>query len=124
MIAKLKPQAKRLPLAEARRWLADRDLVFALALAFAVGVGVWFFRAIEDFFAPSGAAILVPSLVGQTETDAISLGEAVHLKMVVVSRAISEQFPRDVVMAQQPAPGSTIIAAGGYLRNAWVVFGS
>jgi serine/threonine-protein kinase len=108
LIAKLKPQAKRLPLAEARRWLADRDLVFALALAFAVGVGVWFFRAIEDFFAPSGAAILVPSLVGQTETDAISLGEAVHLKMVVVSRAISEQFPRDVVMAQQPAPGTRV----------------
>ena len=108
MIAKVKPQAKRLPLAEARRWLSDRDLVFALALAFAVGVGVWFFRAIEDFFAPSGATILVPSLVGQTETDAISLGDTLHLKMVVVSRAISEQFPRDVVMAQQPAPGTRV----------------
>ena len=99
MIANLKP---------AQRWLADRDVIFALALAFAVGVGVWFFRAIEDFFAPSGATILVPSLVGQTETDAISLGDTLHLKMVVVSRAISEQFPRDVVMAQQPAPGTRV----------------
>jgi len=108
LIAKLKPQAKLPPLAEARRWLADRDLVFAVALAFAVGVAVWFGRSIEDFFAPSGATILVPSLVGQTETDAISLGDTLHLKMVVVSRSISEQFPRDVVMAQQPAPGTRV----------------
>lgn len=108
MIAKLKPQAKRLPLEEARRFFADRDIVFALALAFAVGVGVWFARQIEDFFAPSGATILVPSLVGQTETDAVSLGNTLHLKMVVVSRSISERFPRDVVMAQQPAAGTHV----------------
>ncbi|MBV8425098.1 MAG: PASTA domain-containing protein [Candidatus Eremiobacteraeota bacterium] len=98
----------RSPLGDVRRWLRDRDIVFALALAFAVGVAVWFGRAIEDFFAPSGATILVPSLVGQTETDAIGLGETLHLKMVVVSRSISDQFPRDVVMAQQPAAGTRV----------------
>jgi serine/threonine-protein kinase len=109
LIANLKPEAKSVPLAEAvRRYIADRDLVFALALAFAVAVGVWFSRAIEDFFAPSGATILVPSLIGQTENDALGLGDTLHLKMVVVSRSISEQFPRDVVMAQQPAPGTRV----------------
>lgn len=108
MIVKLRPQADRTSLSELRRWLGDRDVVFALALSFAVGVAVWFGRAIEDFFAPSGATILVPSLIGQTETDAIGLGETVHLKLVVVSRAISDQFPRDVVMGQQPVAGTRV----------------
>jgi beta-lactam-binding protein with PASTA domain len=108
LIAKLKPHAPRAPLEEARRWLADRDIVFALSLAFAVGVAVWFLRAIEDFIAPSGATILVPAFVGQTETDAIGLGEALHLNVVVVSRSISEQFPRGVVMQQEPAAGTHV----------------
>ena len=108
MIAKLKSQSPRAPLGEARRWFRDRDIVFALCLAFAVGVGVWFLRAIEDFVAPSGATILVPTFVGQTETDAIGLGETLHLNVVVVSRSISEQFPRGVVMQQQPAAGTHV----------------
>lgn len=108
MIAKLKSQSPRAPLGEARRWFRDRDIVFAFCLAFAVGVGVWFLRAIEDFVAPSGATILVPTFVGQTETDAIGLGETLHLNVVVVSRSISEQFPRGVVMQQQPAAGTHV----------------
>ncbi|MBV8722446.1 MAG: PASTA domain-containing protein [Candidatus Eremiobacteraeota bacterium] len=108
MIARLRPPADSSRLSDFRRWLADRDVVFALALAFAVGVTVWFGRSIEDFFAPSGATILVPSLVGQTETDATALGETLHLKTVVVSRSISDQFPRDVVMGQQPIAGTRV----------------
>jgi beta-lactam-binding protein with PASTA domain len=108
LIAKLRPPSRRLPLEEARRWLADRDVLFALALAFAVGVAVWFGRAIEDFVAPSGATILVPTFVGQTEADAIGLGQALRLKVVVVSRSISEKFPRDVVMGQEPSAGTRV----------------
>jgi beta-lactam-binding protein with PASTA domain len=93
---------------QAWRWLADRDVIFALAVSFLVGIGVWFGRAIEDFFVPSGTTILVPTLVGQTEADAIALGQTLHLKMVVVSRSLSEQYPRDVVMTQQPAPGTRV----------------
>jgi eukaryotic-like serine/threonine-protein kinase len=108
VIVKLKPELQRARLDEARRFLADRDWVFALSLALAVAVGVWFGRAIKDFFAPSGATILVPSLVGQTETDALREGESLGLKMVVVSRSISEQFPKDVVMGQQPNAGAHV----------------
>ncbi len=93
---------------EAWRWLADRDVVFALAVAFVVGVGVWFGHAIERFFIPPKTTILVPTLVGQTEADAIALGQTLHLKMVVVSRSLSERYPRDVVMAQQPEPGTQV----------------
>jgi len=90
------------------RRLADRDLVFALAVAFLVGVVVWFGREIEDFISPSGTTILVPTMVGQTEADATALGETLHLKVVVVSRSISETYPRDVVMAQEPAAGTHV----------------
>lgn len=107
-MVKPKPEIGRVSFGGLRRWFADRDIVFALALAFAVGVAVWFGRAIQDFFAPSGATILVPSLVGQTEADAIGLGDTLHLKMVVVSRSISDEFPRDVVMAQQPVAGTRV----------------
>lgn len=92
----------------ARRWLEDRDWVFALALAFAVGVGVWFGRAIRDFFAPTGSTILVPALVGQTEADATREGVRLGLRTIVVSRAISEQFPKDVIMNQQPGAGTRV----------------
>lgn len=92
----------------ALRWLEDRDWVFALALALAVGVGVWFGRAIKDFFAPSGSTILVPALVGQTENDAQREGERLGLRTVVVSRAISDQFPKDVIMNQQPGAGTRV----------------
>ncbi|MGH7683160.1 MAG: PASTA domain-containing protein, partial [Vulcanimicrobiaceae bacterium] len=51
---------------------------------------------------------MVPTIVGQTEADAIALGQTLHLKMVVVSRSLSEQYPRDVVMEQQPAPGTRV----------------
>ncbi|MBV8602670.1 MAG: PASTA domain-containing protein [Candidatus Eremiobacteraeota bacterium] len=112
MILKETPLARRpahrAPLARGLRWLEDRDWILALALAFAVGVGVWFGRAIKDFFAPSGATVLVPSLVGQTESDATRESERLGLKSVVVSRAISEQYPKDVVMGQQPPAGTHV----------------
>ena len=39
----------------------DRDWLLALALAFAVGVTVWFGRSIKEFFAPSAASVFTPS---------------------------------------------------------------
>src|SRR5215469_1194999 len=45
--------------------LLDRDWQFAIALALAVGVLVWFGRSIKDFFSPAVAGVMVPALIGQ-----------------------------------------------------------
>jgi serine/threonine-protein kinase len=92
----------------ARPARADRDWVFALSLAFAVAVVVWFGRSVNDFFAPSAADVLVPSLSGQTVADATAEAERLKLHAVVVANQPSEQFPKDVVMGQQPDPGSRV----------------
>ena len=52
--------------------LLDRDWLFALALALAVGVTVWFGRSIKDFFGSSAQSVLVPVFAGQTNADAQS----------------------------------------------------
>lgn len=88
--------------------LLDRDWMFALALAFAVGVVVWFGRSVKDFFGPSAQSLLVPSLVGQTVADAQAEGTRLKLKVVVVANQPSDRFPKDVVMSQQPAPGTRV----------------
>ena len=60
------------PHARRRRFAAilDRDWLFALSLAFAVGVLVWFGRSIKDFFAPTAATVFLPAFAGQTQADA------------------------------------------------------
>jgi beta-lactam-binding protein with PASTA domain len=88
--------------------LLDRDWQLAIALAFAVGVLVWFGRAIKDFFSPAVAGVMVPALVGQTETDALNETASLKLKGVVVERQPSDKFPKDVVMGQQPAAGAHV----------------
>lgn len=88
--------------------LLDRDWQLAIALAFAVGVLVWFGRSIQEFFTPTAAGVMVPALVGQTEGDALAEGNRLHLKPVVVERQPSDQFPQDVVMGQQPAAGAKV----------------
>ncbi len=73
-----------------------------------VGTVVWFGRSIQDFFAPSSAAISVPTLVGQAESDAIDETKRLHLVATVLARQASTRYPRGVIMEQQPKPGSRV----------------
>lgn len=82
--------------------------MLAIALAFAVGVLVWFGRSIKDFFSPAAAGVMVPALVGQTESDALAEGQRLHLRPIVVERQPSDRFPQNVVMGQQPAAGARV----------------
>jgi serine/threonine-protein kinase len=81
-----------------------------VALAFFVGVSVWFARSIQDFFAPSTATITTPTLVGQTLSDAMTSAERAKLHAVVVSHQPSDRYPKDLVMRQDPSPGTTVRA--------------
>ncbi|MBV9440318.1 MAG: PASTA domain-containing protein [Candidatus Eremiobacteraeota bacterium] len=91
-----------------RRGLLDRDWIFALALAFAVGVVVWFGRSIKDFFGPSAATVVVPVLTGTTQGDAISECGRLRLRCSVVASQPSDRFPKGVVMSQSPVSGSRV----------------
>ena len=90
------------------QWLLDRDWVFALALAFAVGVLVWFGRSVQDFFGPSASDVLVPALIGQTTTDATAETQRLKLSSIVVANQPSDRFPKDVVMRQEPDAGTRV----------------
>ncbi len=90
------------------RWILDRDWVFALALAFAVGVVVWFGRSVQDFFGPSASDVLVPALMGQTTSDAVAETQRLKLSALVVANQPSDRFPKDVVMGQQPSAGTRV----------------
>jgi len=88
--------------------LLDRDWLFALSLAFAVGVLVWFGRAIKDFFAPTAAMVFVPAFVGQTNADAMAECGRINLRCAVLATQPSDRFPKDVVMSQQPPSGAHV----------------
>jgi beta-lactam-binding protein with PASTA domain len=84
----------------------EQDWFFAVALALAVGVLVWFGRSIKDFFAPSSASVSVPAFVGQTQADALAECGGLRLRCVVITTQPSDRYPKDVVMSQAPAAGS------------------
>jgi beta-lactam-binding protein with PASTA domain len=88
--------------------LLDRDWVLALALAFFVAVVVWFGRSVEDFFGGNAGAVLVPAFTGQTVDDATGECARLHLSCTIVARQASDEYPRDVVMAQQPPSGTQV----------------
>jgi beta-lactam-binding protein with PASTA domain len=90
-------------------WL-ERDWLFAVALATFVGTSVWFGGAIRDFFAPASTSLSVPTLVGQTVSDAVASAERSKLRAVVVERAASDSYPKDVVIRQDPEPGTDVRA--------------
>ena len=81
---------------------------FVFALAFAVAVFTWYARSIHDFFVPGVVDVVVPTFVGQNESDALVLGRREHLQMLVIARRTSDQFPKGVVMVQDPAPGTQV----------------
>ena len=86
----------------------NRDWLFALALAFAVGVLVWFGRSIKEFFAPTAATVYVPAFSGQTQADASAQCERLRLRCSVLATQPSDRYPKDVVMSQQPPAGSRV----------------
>jgi serine/threonine-protein kinase len=94
----------------ARAWLeyVPRDWVFPIALALFVAIIVWFARSIHDFLVPSGATLMVPSFVGQTLSDATTEAYRYGLRTQVVARQISDRYPKDVVMGQQPPSGTRV----------------
>jgi beta-lactam-binding protein with PASTA domain len=88
--------------------MLDRDWVLALAVAFFVAVIVWFARSVQDFFGGSSGDVLLPAFSGQTVNDATAECGRLHLTCTVIARQPSEQYPLDVVMAQQPDAGSHV----------------
>ena len=102
--------ADAVPLRRRRRFAAilDRDWLFALSLAFAVGVLVWFGRSIKDFFAPTAATIFLPAFTGQTQADARNECQRLQLRCVTVATQASDRYPKDVVMSQQPNAGTRV----------------
>lgn len=90
------------------RWYANQDWFFALALALFVGVSVWFGRSIVDFFQPSAKLLTAPTLVGQTLGDAMRTADFVKLRAVVIARQPSDQYPKDLVIRQDPAAGTQV----------------
>jgi beta-lactam-binding protein with PASTA domain len=100
--------APRRPFPPPLEILRDRDWVLALALAFFVAIVVWFARSVQDFFGGSTGDVLLPQFSGQTFGDAATECARLHVTCTVVARQPSEQFPLDVVMAQQPDPGSHV----------------
>ncbi|GAC1389470.1 MAG: hypothetical protein NVSMB31_05480 [Vulcanimicrobiaceae bacterium] len=85
-----------------------RDWLFPIALAIFVGIIVWFGRSIHDFAIPSSASLMVPTFIGQTLPDATTEAYRYGLRTQVVARQISDRYPKDVVMGQEPASGSRV----------------
>ncbi len=85
-----------------------RDWVFPIVLAAFVAVVVWFARDVHDFLAPADVTVEVPSFVGETIDDAQAEVTRLHLAASVVERAMSDRFPRDVVMLQRPEAGTHV----------------
>jgi beta-lactam-binding protein with PASTA domain len=88
--------------------MLDRDWVLALALAFFVAVVVWFLRSVQDFFGGSSGDVLLPAFAGQTVADANDECTRLHLLCTVIAHQPSDQYPLDVVMAQQPDAGAHV----------------
>lgn len=85
-----------------------KDWIFPIVLAVFVGVVVWFGRSLHDFLLPANGTVSVPSLIGETQGDAGNELTRLHLKSSVVGTAISDRYPKGVVMNQQPDPGSHV----------------
>ena len=96
------------PRSHARSWWARQDWWFALALAFFVGVTVWFSRAIQDFLTPPAKTVAAPAIVGETLSDAVGTAQGMRLATSVVQRTPSDRYPRDVVMRQDPVAGTQV----------------
>lgn len=91
-----------------RTTIESRDWFFAIALSFVTGVIVWFGHSIRDFVVPAAPQLVAPTLVGQTEHDAVAEAQRLGLRTLVVEREASSAYPKDVVMSQEPRPGTAV----------------
>ncbi len=107
MITETGDDYRQSPLAAWREYL-PQDWLFPIALALFVGIVVWFGRSIHDFVMPSSTTLMVPTFVGQTLKDATTEAYRYGLRTQVVARQISDRYPKDVVMGQQPVSGSRV----------------
>jgi beta-lactam-binding protein with PASTA domain len=87
-----------------------RDWVFPLVFATFVGVLVWFGHSVQEFLLPGPNTVTVPSFVGMAQPDAINDIVRMKLKGTVVGHAPSNQYPKGVVMNQEPAAGMHVRA--------------
>ena len=98
---------RRLPSSAAVE-LLDRDWVLASSLAFFVARGRMVRRSVRRFLRAVRRDVLVPVFTGQTYDDATNECGRDAPRCTVVARQASEQYPLDVVMAQQPAQGTHV----------------
>jgi len=82
-----------------------RDWVFPLVFAAFVGVLVWFGHSVQQFLLPGPNTVSVPSFVGLTASDATAAIVRMNLKPSIAGHAVSNQYPKGVVMNQQPQAG-------------------
>lgn len=73
-----------------------------------VTIVVWYGRQIYDFLLPSSATVTVPSFVGQTLNDANAEIARLKLASAVVDHTVSDRYPKDVVIMQQPVAGDQV----------------
>jgi beta-lactam-binding protein with PASTA domain len=82
-----------------------RDWVFPIVFAAFVGVLVWFGHSIQQFLLPGPGTVTVPSFVGLAQTDAVAEIARMNLKSEIAGDAPSAQYPKGVVMNQEPQAG-------------------
>jgi len=87
-----------------------RDWVFPIAFAAFVGVLVWFGHSVQEFLLPGPNTVTVPSFVGMALPDATNDIVRMKLKATVVGHAPSNQYPKGVVMNQEPQAGMHVRA--------------
>lgn len=87
-----------------------RDWVFPLVFAAFVGVLVWFGHSVQEFLLPGPNTVTVPSFIGMALPDATNDIVRMKLKATVAGHAVSNQYPKGVVMNQQPAAGMHVRA--------------
>jgi beta-lactam-binding protein with PASTA domain len=69
---------------------------------------VWFSHQIYDFLLPPADIVTVPSFIGQASSDANAAAQHMHLTTAVVDHAISDRYPKGVIINQRPEPGSKV----------------
>lgn len=87
-----------------------RDWVFPIVFATFVGVLVWFGHAIQQFLLPGPNTITVPSFIGMAQPDAVNEIARMNLKSSIAGHASSGQYPRGVILSQEPQSGMRVRA--------------
>ncbi len=87
-----------------------RDWVFPIVFAAFVGVLVWFGHSVQEFLLPGPNTVTIPSFIGMAQPDAINEITRMKLKSSIAGHAVSAQYPKGVVMNQEPQAGMHVRA--------------